>query len=171
MPFVHVCPLSKVPAIVAAANASHLVSLINDDAAVVRPASILEENHLFLGINDIVVPLDGKILPAEDHMRELIAFVGAWDQTRPMVIHCLAGISRSTAAAFITLCVARPERDEWEIALALRRASGSATPNARLVTLADAMLARDGRMIAAIAEIGRGESAFEGVPFSLPVGG
>jgi predicted protein tyrosine phosphatase len=170
MPFVYVCPLSKVSETVAAANASHLISLINDDAAIVRPASIREENHLHLGINDIVEPLDGKVLPAEVHMGQLLAFIDGWDQTRPIVVHCLAGISRSTAAAFITLCVARPDRDEREIAAAIRQASRFATPNARLVALADAMLARNGRMIAAITAIGRGEVAFESVPFVVPVG-
>lgn len=169
MPAVYVCPLSKVPATVEAAKASHLVSLINDDMTLLRPSSIRPENHLHLVINDIVEPFDGKVLPAEEHMKELIAFVSNWDRARPIVIHCLAGISRSTAAAFITLCIAGPERDEREIALAIRNASASATPNARLVALADVMLQRDGRMVSAIAAIGRGETAYEGVPFSLSV--
>jgi predicted protein tyrosine phosphatase len=84
-----------------------------------------------------------------------------------MVVHCYAGISRSTAAAFIALCVARPERDEREIARALRAAASFANPNPRLIALADDLLHRHGRMVQAIAEIGRGELAFEGVPFAL----
>ena len=76
-----------------------------------------------------------------------------------MVVHCFAGISRSTAAAFITLCVARPKRDERDIARRLRQASRFATPNARIIAIADTMLGRNGRMIEAIAEIGRGEMA------------
>ena len=42
------------------------------------------------------------------------------------------------------------------IAQALRRASPTATPNIRIVSLADRLLGRDGRMIAAIETIGRG---------------
>jgi predicted protein tyrosine phosphatase len=83
------------------------------------------------------------------------------------VIHCFAGISRSTAAAFITLCATRPERDEHDIARRLREASAIATPNTRLVALADDILDRRGRMVAAIAAIGRGEMAIEGSPFAL----
>jgi predicted protein tyrosine phosphatase len=87
-----------------------------------------------------------------------------------MVVHCRAGISRSTAAAFIALCATRPDREERAIARALRAASVYATPNPRLVALADELLGRDGRMIAAIAAIGAGELAFESVPFTLTVG-
>jgi hypothetical protein len=49
----------------------------------------------------------------------------------------------------------------------LRRASATATPNSRLVALADRMLGRDGRMVAAIDAIGRGEIAYEADPFRL----
>ena len=59
---------------------------------------------------------------------------------------------------------------EGELAAALRKASPSATPNQRLVALADAKLERDGRMVRAIAEIGRGVDATEGVPFLLDLG-
>ncbi|MCR4282056.1 MAG: protein tyrosine phosphatase [Bauldia sp.] len=170
MPFVHVCPLSQVAATVASAGASHLVSLINDGTLVARPDSIDEINHLFLGINDITEPQDGMVLPGEEHVRRLVAFADAWERDRPMVIHCFAGISRSTAAAFITLCVARPEREERDIAWRLRLASPFATPNARLVAIADDILDRQGRMVEAIAAIGRGEMAIESVPFALPLG-
>ena len=69
MPEVHVCPLSLVPDTVARARASHLVSLINDSTPVNRPQTIAATNHLFLGINDIVEPMDGMVLPAETHVR------------------------------------------------------------------------------------------------------
>jgi predicted protein tyrosine phosphatase len=83
------------------------------------------------------------------------------------VVHCWAGISRSTAAAFVVACTLNPERDERDIAWAIRRASPTATPNLRIVTLADEILEREGRMVAAIEAIGRGQVAGEGVPFRL----
>ena len=58
-------------------------------------------------------------------------------------------------------------RDEAIIAQALRRASPTATPNARIVSLADRLLGRNGRMIAAIENIGRGDLSAEAVPFRL----
>ncbi len=84
-----------------------------------------------------------------------------------MLIHCFAGVSRSTAAAFIAACALAPKRDEIDIAHALRAASPTATPNARLVALADHALGRSGRMNEAIAAIGRGRDCFEGEPFAL----
>jgi predicted protein tyrosine phosphatase len=167
MPFVTVCPLSQVTATVAATGASHLVSLINSGTAVPRPDAIAAANHLFLGMNDIVTPQEGLTPPGREHVESLLTFVAAWNRARPMVVHCYAGISRSTAGAFITLCAARPDRSETEIARRLRAASPTATPNALLVDIADAMLGRRGRMRDAIAGIGQGEFAMEGVPFRL----
>ena len=167
MPRVHVCPLSQVAATVAASGASHLVSLINDDSPVVRPSTIAKENHLLLGINDIVEPAEGLVLPDESHVRELIAFVESWDRGRPMVVHCYAGISRSTAAAYVALCTVRPETSEHDIARRMREVSPWAFPNPLIVAYGDEILGRDGRMIEAVNAMGRGELAFESVPFAL----
>ncbi|MDB5521190.1 MAG: hypothetical protein JWQ82_787, partial [Tardiphaga sp.] len=65
-------------------------------------------------------------------------------------------------------CAAHPGR-EHAIADALRRRAPFATPNALMVAIADDVLARDGRMIAAIARIGRGAEAFAGTPYVMPV--
>ena len=167
MPQIHVCPLSKIPATVSATGARSLITLINKGTPVPRPREIEATRHLLVPVSDIVVAHDGHILPAEAHVAELLAFVRQWDRAAPIVIHCYAGVSRSTAAAFITACALAPERPEREIAQALRAASPTATPNALLVEVADRMLARDGRMIEAVALIGRGEECVEGVPFAL----
>ena len=85
-----------------------------------------------------------------------------------MLIHCWAGISRSTASAFITACVHNPNADEEEIALAIRSASPTASPNPRLVGYADALLGRGGRMSKAVEAIGRGAVSDEAQTFSIP---
>jgi predicted protein tyrosine phosphatase len=77
------------------------------------------------------------------------------------------GISRSTASAYASVCALNPQRDETDIAQALRRASPTATPNIRIVALADRLLGRGGRMVAAIEAIGRGSLAEEAAPFRL----
>jgi predicted protein tyrosine phosphatase len=167
MPTLHVSSLARLNETVAAVGASHVVTLINAATIVERPPGIAPERHLFLGMSDIVATLDGHILPGEDHVARFLGFVEGWDQAAPLVIHCWAGISRSTAAAYIAACALNPRLDESELAAALRAASPSATPNARLVALADDRLGRAGRMARAIAAIGRGEDAFEGKPFML----
>jgi predicted protein tyrosine phosphatase len=167
MPCIHVTPLSRLAETVEASGATHLVTLINVATPVERPASIAAERHLFIGMSDILHPMEGHVLPGEAHVRSLIGFARGWDRSRPMVIHCWAGISRSTAAAFITACALEPGLDEVALAERLRSASPSATPNARLVAIADALLGRRGRMVDAITAIGRGADAFEGTPFVL----
>jgi len=170
MPTLHVSSLARLHDTVAAVQASHLVTLINVATKVERPAGILESRHLFLGMSDIAAPMDGHVVPADEHVERFLRFVRDWDRAAPMVIHCWAGISRSTAAAYIAACALAPTRGEDEIAETLRAASPSATPNPRLVALADASLGRDGRMSCAIARIGRGADAFEGAPFRLDLG-
>ena len=167
MPSIHVCPLARIGETVAATGARSLVTLLNPGTPVTRPAAIRAERHLYIAVGDIVEAQPDHVLPAEAHVRALLDFVGAWDRAEPLLIHCYAGVSRSTAAAFIAACALAPKRDEGEIARALRAASPTATPNARLITLADATLGRGGRMIAAIAAIGRGAECFEGEPFAL----
>jgi predicted protein tyrosine phosphatase len=85
-----------------------------------------------------------------------------------MVIHCWAGISRSTAAAVISLAAINPDAHELEIAKLLRAASPTAFPNRLMISLADAALGRRGRMVEAVESIGRGVIAGEARPFSLP---
>jgi predicted protein tyrosine phosphatase len=164
---IHVCSLARLAETVEDTGARHIVSLIGDDARLQRPACIAPENHLWLRIHDISAPLEGYIMPGEQHVAELLDFVREWDRQAPLVVHCYMGISRSTASAFATICALNPQRDEARIAQALRRASPTATPNARIVSLADRILGRDGRMIAAIETIGRGVLTAEAAPFRL----
>ncbi|ADH91215.1 conserved hypothetical protein [Ancylobacter novellus DSM 506] len=164
---IHVCPLSRLEETVVRTRAAHILSVINLGTPVVRPTGISEENHLFVGMNDIVAPQEGLIHPAAEHVDAILGFARRWPRSAPLVVHCYAGISRSTASAYIAACALAPERDEAEIALALRAASPVATPNALIVSLADAALGRNGRMVAAIAAIGRGADAFENEPFEL----
>lgn len=167
MSAIYVCPLSRLAQTVAQSGARHVVTLINRDTPVARPADVELANHLWLAMHDICEPADGMICPAEEHVQELLDFMSRWDRQAPVVVHCFAGISRSTAAAFSAFCAARPDLDEAEIAARLRQRSPEATPNARIVAVADAILGRDGRMLRAVERIGRGAEAFEGSVFAL----
>jgi predicted protein tyrosine phosphatase len=166
-----VCSLARLAETVERTGARRLVTLISAGTDVRRPASIAPDDHLFLAFNDITAPAEGLTPPGEMHVRQLLDFVGGWDRQAPMVIHCFAGISRSTAAAYIAACALDPRASEMSLAGALREASPSATPNARLVALADGVLGRGGRMVEAVKAIGRGADAYEGVPFTLDVAG
>ena len=164
---IHVCSLARLHETVEDTGARHVVSLIGDEAMVLRPHSVKPEHHLRLRLHDISMPLDGYIMPDEAHVADLIRFVRGWDRRAPLVVHCYMGISRSTASAYASVCALNPRRNEAAIAQALRRASPTATPNIRIVALADKLLGRDGRMVAAIETIGRGVMADEAMPFRL----
>ncbi len=59
---------------------------------------IPEDNHLFLGMNDINEPQNGFIAPDEQHITRFLGFVRQWHvdhaASSPLVIHCWAGVSR-----------------------------------------------------------------------------
>lgn len=131
--------------------------------------TLADDNHLCLSFNDVATASPGMTTPGEHDMQKLLGFLRSWDKQAPMLIHCWAGVSRSTAAAYIATCLLQPKRDEAELAWALRDASPSATPNPMLIALADDALGREGRMRRAVDDIGRGADAFEGGPFTLLV--
>lgn len=164
---IHVCSLARLYATVEETRARHVVTLLRLVDRVQWPRHIVPENHLILSVDDIVDHAEGYTVPAEEHVGRLIDFARAWDRTTPMVVHCFAGISRSTGAAFTAACALNPKRDEAEIARAIRAASPTAQPNARIVGIADRLLNRNGRMVRAVEALGPGAIASEGEPFRL----
>ena len=158
---IHVCSLARLQETVATIGASHVVTLINKTYPVATPQGVEADNHLWIDIDDISAPLDGYILPQAYHVEQLIEFVRAWDRARPLVAHCHAGISRSSAAAFVAACTLAPNRDE-------RKASPTALPNTRIVSLADRLLGRNGRMVAAVAAMSPYTPCYsEALPFRI----
>jgi predicted protein tyrosine phosphatase len=164
---IHVCPLSAIEETVRQHNASRLMTCLNDDLLVQTPKLIRPGDHLRLVMHDIDEPLPEYVAPNDDHVARIIDFALDWGGNGPMVVHCWAGISRSTAAAFTVLCAINPDASEEAIAVAMREASPTAYPNRLIVRLADEALGRAGRMVRAIEAIGRGVVAGEALPFSL----
>jgi predicted protein tyrosine phosphatase len=168
---IHVCSLARLHETVATTGARYVVSLLAREDNLARPAAIAPENHLWLQLHDINAPLDGYVIPEAEHVERLIAFVQRWPRETPLVVHCYAGVSRSPAAAFVSVCALSPASDERAVAIALRRASPTATPNIRIVALADHLLGRDGRMVRAVEAIGPGMLVSEALPFRLELAG
>lgn len=165
-----VCSLASIHAVAEATGARHMLTVISEGTVVERPASIPQENHLYLAFNDITAPAQGLTPPSPAHVEQVLAFGRAWDRRDPMIVHCWAGVSRSTAAGYILSHALSPGSDAEELAQLLRERAPWATPNARMIGFADAILGEEGRMSRAIAGIGRGAMAYEGKPFELPVG-
>lgn len=150
-------------------GATRAISILSPDTPHPDFPQLAAGQHLRLTFHDIASETAGLDGPKRHDAERLIDFIRGWDQRAPMLIHCWAGISRSTAAAFTALCLLRPTENENDLARQLREASPSATPNRLIVSQVDGLLGRGGRMIDAVASMGRGADAFEGRTFTLPV--
>jgi predicted protein tyrosine phosphatase len=166
---IYVCSLARVPETYSRIGARRMITLINEGTPVELPTGLAPNDYLRLDMHDIADAQDGMMPPGETHVRRLLGFAQEWDRREPLLVHCFAGISRSTASAYVIAAALAPERDEAELADTLRRLSPSATPNPRIIAFADDVLGRQGRMVRAIRAIGRGEDAYEGMPFGLSI--
>ena len=164
---IHVCSLAALPETVRRTGASHVLTVMANVEQVVRPVSVLPANHLKVSMDDITEELEGFVAPSDHHVAQVLAFVRGWNRGAPLVVHCYAGISRSTASAFAAACALNPQRDELTIAKAIRAASPIASPNRLIVSLADKALGREGRMLRALDAIGPGTMLAEGQPFRI----
>ncbi|MEN3349434.1 MAG: hypothetical protein V7632_3069 [Bradyrhizobium sp.] len=163
----HVCSLAALSDTVRVTGASHVLTVMANVDQVPRPPSVLPANHLKVSMDDITEVMDGFVAPNEAHIERVLAFVRGWDRRAPMVVHCYAGISRSTASAFAAACALNPHRDEMAIARLMREASPIAQPNRLIVSLADKALGREGRMLRALEAMGPGSMTVEGRPFRI----
>ncbi len=170
MPTLHVCPLQLVPAEALRLKPSGLISLLSPgNATPATPPHLHADQHLKRHFHDIVVSYRDLTPPSPEDVAAIIAFARVWDQQAPLLLHCFAGISRSTAAAYIAASVVRPNLAEDDLAQRLRQASILATPNILMIEHADQILGRNGRMISAIEDIGDGDLASGGRPFQLVI--
>jgi predicted protein tyrosine phosphatase len=163
-----VCGLAHVAPLIAARHPSHMITLLDPASMIETPAGLEPERHLRIGVNDIVEPMEDLVLPDQTVVDRILGFGRGWDEGRPMLIHCWAGISRSTATAFILACDRSPDCDEHAIARALRCAAPHAYPNRRIVALADGVLGRGGRMVEAVDAMGDNGFVSSGAPFDFP---
>jgi predicted protein tyrosine phosphatase len=167
-PMIHVSSLSALNNVTASLPIYDLLTLLSPDYPEADWSALACERHVRLAFHDIAEPIAGLTAPDRDIMQAVLDFGRSSEHQRALLIHCWAGISRSSAAAFVIACD-RNSGFERDIAIELRRRSSSATPNRLMVRLADDLLQRDGRMVEAIERIGRGADAREGEPYALPL--
>ena len=149
-----VCPLSRVHEQVAKHRPARVISLLDPDWEFPELGTEYAGRHLRLRLHDVHEPRPGYTVPALEHIRELLQFLIAWNE-HSLLVHCRAGIGRSTATAYIAACFKCPDLNEHDLALTLRQTAPLARPNEALVSLADHELGRKGRMSEAIRTTGR----------------
>lgn len=142
------------------ASVTHVLSILDPDRA--EPEDFTQyapHTRLTLRFDDIIAPAPGQIMPEREHIDALLRFGRglAGDTSREaggdplchLLVHCHMGISRSTAAMTILLAEARPQAEADAVIEAVHGIREKAWPNLRMVTLADEMLGRQGRLVAA----------------------
>ena len=165
---IYVCSLARLEETVRATKARYIITAINPWSIPPTPPTVDDQNHLRVAINDIEAPHGELVHPEAHHIEKIINFAKRWNRDGPLVVHCLAGISRSSASAFITACALNPAAPEDRIAQTLRSASVTARPNPLMIEIADHLLNRNGRMMATIKGLAPAQSTIEAETFSLP---
>jgi predicted protein tyrosine phosphatase len=163
-----ICSLASLEDVIIDRRPSHLLTLLSPDWMIDPHAAMAPDRHLRLAVDDIPEPMPGLVAPDEAAVEQLLAFGRGWDAAQPMVVHCFAGVSRSSAAALAIACERNPDAPELAIALTLRQLAPHAFPNRRITALADEMLGRDGRLIDAVEAMGRDDLEAPHVPVELP---
>ena len=150
-----ICGLTELASFQGAA-VTHVLSILDpgypdpEDFAAYAP-----HNRLTLRFDDIIDPAPGLMLPERRHIEELLRFgeslaAAEGDPLGHLLVHCHAGISRSTASMATLLAESRPDADEDAIFTHIREIRPQAWPNSRMVAMADELLGRSGRIIASL---------------------
>ncbi|MDZ7628081.1 MAG: hypothetical protein U5J99_06690 [Parvularculaceae bacterium] len=129
-----------------------VISLLSEDEAVPVFPGLTLSNHLKLYVaRESCAATISKA--ARERARDIIEFARAWDGAGDILIHCNRGVSRSTAAAFIILCIREPDTPETALMRRIRAAAPHADPCPLFVAYADDILERGGRMTDALDDL------------------
>ena len=104
-----------------------------------------------LEFHDITQDTDFEFGPRVHHVEQVIDFARTIQHDQgTMLVHCEAGISRSSAAAVTALSTWLGAGKEREAVERIYAAQPQAWPNSRFVELADELLERGGTLVGAV---------------------
>lgn len=147
---VTICGLSELPGL-CPGDVTHLLSLLDTHHPLPETLNGLGGiDSELLRFDDVVAEFPGFIACTAADIERVLAFGervhAAGDAARHLLVHCHAGISRSTAAAAVLMAQHNPGR-ETEAFLSLLEMRPHAWPNTRVVELADRILMRQGALL------------------------
>jgi predicted protein tyrosine phosphatase len=141
----HICGIDEL-GVAPLAAAKRIVSILNPGTPVPPELEHTRAEVLFLRFNDVIVPNEDFLAPSAADIEALLAFDRGHTHEDRLVVHCTAGISRSSAALAILLAKRRPG-DEAEIFREIREIRPQAWPNSLMIRLADDLLGREGAFV------------------------
>jgi len=140
-----------------ARSVTHVLSILDPDWPEPEAFFAYDPHHrTTLHFHDAVEPAPNIWLPQVKHVEDILAFGRAFERDRAdrpeahLLIHCHAGISRSTAAMTSLLAQAYPDETEERIFEHLVAIRPQAWPNSLMIGFADDLLGRGGRLKAAL---------------------
>jgi predicted protein tyrosine phosphatase len=137
---------------------THVLSLLDPDWADPPAFAAFAPHHrVALRFHDVIEPKADRIPPSSRDVERLLALgLELIDAPQShLLIHCHAGVSRSTAAAALILAQAWPDRPARVAFDAVANIRPRAWPNMRILELGDGLLGRDGEIVAAVAAVYR----------------
>lgn len=140
---------------------SHVLSILDPDWPVPDAFGAFGEHaKLELRFHDIIEECDPEMIaPQREHVADLLAFgqklSSELQGDAHLLVHCHAGVSRSTASMALILAQALPDMAASRIFEEVLRIRPQAWPNLRILELGDAQLSRRGELVAAAAGIYR----------------
>lgn len=135
-------------------GASHVLSILDPDHPVPEAFGAFGEHRkLEMRFHDIIDETPGLILPQPEHVGRVLALgrdlLAEPVSTAHLLVHCHAGISRSTACMALVLAQALPEQPADTVLNLVHDLREKAWPNLRIMEIGDAMLGRGGTLVEA----------------------
>lgn len=141
-------------------RASHVLSILDPDTPVPEAfGQFGEHRKLELRFDDIIDEVAGLRAPQVADVERILAFGRDLQrepaEARHLLVHCHAGISRSTAAMVLILAQALPDMPADAVVALVHGIREKAWPNLRLIEIGDGMLQRGGALVAAVVALYR----------------
>jgi predicted protein tyrosine phosphatase len=132
---------------------THLLSILDPDHPDLEDLEpVPPRQRLTLRFHDVIAPTPGSVSPEPSHVETILEFGRRLPDADPahLLVHCHAGVSRSTAAMTALLLQAHPDARETDILAHVRSIRPQAWPNSLMIAFADRQLGRGGRLLEAL---------------------
>jgi predicted protein tyrosine phosphatase len=139
---------------------SHVLSILDPEQPEPEAFGAYGEHaRLELKFHDIIEDTPGFQAPQQEHVSKILAFgrdlLSDPENLRHLLVHCHAGISRSTASMTLLLAQAQPNLPASDVLAQVLHIRDKAWPNIRILEMGEKELGREGEFTSAVGAIYR----------------